>query len=183
MYFLPKIHKIDPDLIKKTFKEGFSQTEIQIPMRPIINKCSSPTRRIEKFLDLIFKPLLRKESFYIQDTKDFITRIESLELKDDCILVAYDVTSMYTNMRITDLQKTLTRNLANINRDSFNFRIPNTEVLEKMIKLTLENNKFEFNGQLYKQVIGAPMGGILSSTCTDLHLATLLKIILVHREH
>ena len=116
MYFLPKIHKIDPDLIKKTFKEGFSQTEIQIPMRPIINKCSSPTRRIEKFLDLIFKPLLRKESFYIQDTKDFITRIESLELKDDCILVAYDVTSMYTNMRITDLQKTLTSNLANINQ-------------------------------------------------------------------
>ena len=85
---------------------------------------------------------------------------------------------MYTNMQIQDLQDTLNNNLEKIERELYNFKIPNRTDLKKFVKLILENNEFEFNGHLYKQVIGAPMGGILSPTCTDLHLASVLKIIL-----
>ena len=183
MYFLPKIHKIDSTLVKKILKDGVCQDILDFPYRPIVNKCNSPTRRIEKFLDLLLKPLLRKESFYIQDTKDFINRIESCKLESDCKLIAYDVTSMYTNMQINDLQETMSKKLSTIDQGSYKVKVPNTTDLIKFVKLVLENNEFEFDGQLYKQVIGAPMGGILSPTCTDLHLASILKIILDKFQH
>ena len=48
MYLLPKIHKIDPEIIKQAFDNGQLLRNINIPYRPIINKCNSPTKRIEK---------------------------------------------------------------------------------------------------------------------------------------
>ncbi|CAG2255721.1 unnamed protein product [Mytilus edulis] len=81
-------------------------------------------------------------------------------------------------MQIKDLQETLVNNLEKIDKLSYNFQIPNLADLAELIKIVLENNEFEFNGHIYKQIIGAPMGGILSPTCTDLHLASILKMIL-----
>ncbi|CAG2243159.1 unnamed protein product [Mytilus edulis] len=178
MYFLPKIHKINPEVVKNIIKQGFNHSDIEVAYRPIVNKSNSPTCRIEKFLDLIFKPLLRKDPFFIQDSKDFIVKLEKEKIENKCFLIAYDVTSMYTNMQIKDLQETLVNNLEKIDKLSYNFQIPNLADLAELIKIVLENNEFEFNGHIYKQIIGAPMGGILSPTCTDLHLASILKMIL-----
>ena len=178
MYFLPKIHKINPEVVKNIIKQGFNHSDIEVAFRPIVNKSNSPTCRIEKFLDLIVKPLLRKDPFFIQDSKDFIVKLEKEKIENKCFLIAYDVTSMYTNMQIKDLQETLVNNLEKIDKLSYNFQIPNLADLAELIKIVLENNEFEFNGHIYKQIIGAPMGGILSPTCTDLHLASILKMIL-----
>ncbi|XP_071181367.1 uncharacterized protein [Mytilus edulis] len=178
MYFLPKIHKINPEVVKNIIKQGFNHSDIEVAYRPIVNKSNSPTCRIEKFLDLIFKPLLRKDPFFIQDSKDFIVKLEKEKKENKCFLIAYDVTSMYTNMQIKDLQETLVNNLEKIDKLSYNFQIPNLADLAELIKIVIENNEFEFNGHIYKQIIGAPMGGILSPSCTDLHLASILKMIL-----
>ena len=47
----------------------------------------------------------------------------------------------------------------------------------------MENNEFEFNELFYKQIIGAPMGGLLSPTSTDLHLSGILNKILDKFQH
>ncbi|VDI74976.1 Hypothetical predicted protein [Mytilus galloprovincialis] len=178
MYLLPKIHKIRQDSLETIKIDGYKIGELDVPFRPIINKCNSPTRRIEKFLVLILKPLLRKLEFYIQDTKDFINRIESKTCVRSCTLIAYDVTSMYTNMNIDNLLDTTKNFLDQIDRTKYKFKVPNKSDLISFAKIILENNEFIFNGTLYKQVIGAPQGGILSPTATDLHLSTILTKIL-----
>ncbi|VDI27170.1 Hypothetical predicted protein [Mytilus galloprovincialis] len=160
MYLLPKIHKIRQDSLEAIKLDGYKIGELAVPFRPIINKCNSPTRRIEKFLDLILKPLLRKLEFYIQDTKDFINRIESKTCVRNCTLIAYDVTSMYTNMNIDNLLDTTKNFLDQIDRTKYKFKVPNKSDLISFAKIILENNEFQFNGTLYKQVIGAPQGGI-----------------------
>ena len=121
---------------------------------------------------------MRRQNFYIQDTKDFINKIESHEAEKECILVAYDVTSMYTNMNIENLENTVISALDLIDRNEYSFKVPNKKDLTAFVKLILRNNEFEFDGQLYKQIIGAPMGGIFSPTCTDLHLSVILNKIL-----
>ena len=118
---------------------------------------------------------MRKLEFYIQDTKDFINRIESKTCVRNCTLIAYDVTSMYTNMNIDNLLDTTKNFLDQIDRTKYKFKVPNKSDLISFAKIILENNEFQFNGTLYKQVIGAPQGGILSPTATDLHLSTILK--------
>ncbi|CAG2201854.1 unnamed protein product [Mytilus edulis] len=115
---------------------------------------------------------------HLNNTKDFINRIESHEVRKDCILIAYDVTSMYTNMNIDNLEETVINALESIDTQEYTLKIPNKKDLTAFVKLILRNNEFEFNGQLYKQIIGAPMGGIFSPTCTDLHLSVLLINIL-----
>lgn len=62
---------------------------------------------IERFLHIISKPLLKRYHFYIKDTEDFINKIESHKVKNECILIAYDVNSMYTNMKIDYLEETV----------------------------------------------------------------------------
>ncbi|XP_071177610.1 uncharacterized protein [Mytilus edulis] len=150
MYLLPKIHKINLEIINEAFRTGQIVGNINIPYRPIINKCNSPTRHIERLLDLILKPLLKRHNFYIQDTKDFINRIESHEVRKDCILIAYDVTSMYTNMNIDNLEETVINALESIDTQEYTLKIPNKKDLTAFVKLILRNNEFEFNGQLYK---------------------------------
>ena len=85
---------------------------------------------------------------------------------------------MYTNMNIDNLEETVINALESIDTQEYTLKIPNKKDLTAFVKLILRNNEFEFNGQLYKQIIGAPMGGIFSPTCTDLHLSVLLINIL-----
>ena len=64
--------------------------------------------------------------------------------------------------------------------------IPDINDLSSFVKMIIENNEFEFNGLFYKQVIGAPIGGQISPTITDLHLSVILNKILdkfQHREY
>ena len=121
---------------------------------------------------------MREQEFYIQDTKDFINKVESKTFMQNCTLVAYDVSSVYTNMNIDNLLDTIKSSLDKIDRTKYKFKVPNKLDLIAFAKLILENNEFQFNGNLYKQVIGAPQGGILSPTATDLHLPVILKMIL-----
>ena len=100
LYFLPKIHKIPVETLDKMKRDGLKYQDINIPSRPIINRSNSPTKRIGKFLDLILKPVLRRKPLYIQDTKDFIKRIESKIIINDCLLVTYDVNLLYLNVRL-----------------------------------------------------------------------------------
>ncbi|VDH95213.1 Hypothetical predicted protein [Mytilus galloprovincialis] len=53
MYLLPKIHKLNLEIINEAFRDGQIVGNINIPYRPIINKCNSPTRGIERLLNLI----------------------------------------------------------------------------------------------------------------------------------
>ncbi|VDI60348.1 gamma-aminobutyric acid receptor subunit alpha [Mytilus galloprovincialis] len=102
--------------------------------------------------------------------------IESKTCVRSCTLIAYDVTSMYTNMNIDNLLDTTKNFLDQIDRTKY--KVPNKSDLISFAKNILENNEFQFNGTLYKQVIWAPQGGILLPTATDLHLSTILTKIL-----
>ncbi|CAG2217126.1 recQ [Mytilus edulis] len=81
-------------------------------------------------------------------------------------------------MNIDNLLDTTKNFLDQIDRTKYKFKVPNKSDLISFAKIILENNEFQFNGTLYKQVIGAPQGGILSPTATDLHLSTILTKIL-----
>ena len=55
MYLLPKIHKRLYD----------------VPGRPVISNCGTPTEKLSDFLDHYLKPVMQERESYIKDTGDF----------------------------------------------------------------------------------------------------------------
>ena len=107
IFFLPKIHKVKGVLQNMDPLKRDPNINIQVPARPIISQCGAPTEKIGRFLDYFLKPIVKKQNTYIKDTRDFINKIERLIVPKSALLVTYDVTSLYTNLRFNDLLSSL----------------------------------------------------------------------------
>ena len=62
LYLLPKINK----------------RLHNVPGRPVISNCGTPTKKASAFLDYHLKPIVQKGTSYIKDSGDFINKIKRL---------------------------------------------------------------------------------------------------------
>ena len=81
-YLLPKIHKENN------------------PGRPVVSSINWHTEKISQFVDSHLQPLTRELQSYIQDTTDFLRKLQNLleKLPENTLLVKKDVSSLYTNI-------------------------------------------------------------------------------------
>ena len=135
-YLLPKIHKINN------------------PGRPITNAINSPTSSIAEFVDYQLEPMVHNLKSYIEDTTDFLTKLETIKkVPEGAILVTMDVTSLYTNIPHNEGINAAT--LACEENDS----IPtSTRVITKFLSLILNLNNFTFADENILQIKGCSMG-------------------------
>ena len=80
LYGLPKLHKP------------------QIPMRPIVSFCGSPTYQLSKYLARILQPLTNASIHKLQSTENFINSIKTIHIPDSYKLVSFDVKSLFTSI-------------------------------------------------------------------------------------
>ena len=162
LYLLPKLHKLEQTMFVLIKRQGYGNhidNVIIIPVaRPIIAQCGSPTERISKYLDAFLIAIVKTQSTYYRDSSNFIVKIENLKPNADCILVSYDVTSLYTNMEFSDLLTAVENAYFTFNKSEFKIPCPPTEDILLIFQTILENNVFEFNKAIYKQVSGCSMG-------------------------
>jgi hypothetical protein len=143
-YMLPKIHK-DPN--KWTVPNKIP------PGRPIVSDCSSESYSISEYIDYHLRPLATSHPSYLKDTGDFLDKISQVEIPDDALLITLDVDSLYTNIdNQAGLEAVRQKFLECPDRGR-----PDNKLLE-LLKISLENNDFEFNGEWYLQVWGTAMG-------------------------
>ncbi len=149
-YILPKIHK----------------NKWPPPGRPIVSATNSPTERISGFVDHFLQPFVCTLPAYIQDTNDFLRKIESQpSLPENAIIASLDVVQLYTNI--------LTKEALSVARSTLATHRPNgqaptnTELL-RLLALVLKCNNFEFNGDHYLQTNGVAMGSKVSPTVANL---------------
>ena len=77
-YLLPKIHK----------------RMTNVPGRPVISNNGTSTENIS-YLDYHLKSLIRNVPHILEDTKDFVNRIQDLsDLPESSILVSFDVVGL-----------------------------------------------------------------------------------------
>ncbi|XP_071150281.1 uncharacterized protein [Mytilus edulis] len=178
LYLLPKIHKIDLNIRNEIRNNKELLQRVQIPGRPIISLCNSPIERIGQFIDYFLQPIVRQLWTFTQDTTFFINKIERIEAPDDVILATFDISSMYTNLSHEKIIQAVYRAWPKLM--AYNYAIPlppRTEFLE-LLRITLENNEFEFNSVIYKQIVGVPMGAPMSPSLTDLRSFEIISKIL-----
>ena len=76
MYLLPKIHK----------------RLSNVPGRPVILNCGTPTEKVSEFLDFQLKPVMQSSKSCIKDSGDFVRKIKDIQyIPSNAILVTADV--------------------------------------------------------------------------------------------
>ena len=83
MYLLPKIHK----------------RLANVPGRPVISCCGTPTEKVSEFLDSQLKSVMKSGESYIKDSGDFIEKLKNLKsIPPNAILVTADVVGLYPSI-------------------------------------------------------------------------------------
>ena len=83
MYLLPKIHK-------RLF---------DVPGRPVISNCGTPTEKVSEFLDHHLKPVMQEGESYIKATGDFLNKTKNINaIPENVILVAVDMVVFYPSI-------------------------------------------------------------------------------------
>ncbi|XP_071150448.1 uncharacterized protein [Mytilus edulis] len=60
----------------------------------------------------------------------------------------------------------------------FDIPVPPKKALLELLRISLANNEFEFNGQIFKQKVGVPMGSPMSPSLTDIRIYEIVSEIL-----
>lgn len=90
-YVLPKIHKL-----------GFPPLG-----RPILAAQGSLHEPISKYIDSFLQPFVKRTRIFIQDTTDFINKVEGVIISSSSLILSFDVVSLYTNILHEELREVL----------------------------------------------------------------------------
>lgn len=155
-YLLPKIHKK---------KEAWPQLNRMPEGRPIVSDCSSESYHVSEYIDSFLTPISVLHSSYLKDTYDFVNKIRSTEIADSHLLVTGDITSLYTNMNIDRILRTVEQAFEQYPDNSR----PSIEILN-LLEITLKGNDFTFNNEYYLQTCGTAMGKKYAPALANIYL-------------
>ena len=119
-----------------------------IPMRPIVSFCGSPTYQLSKYLTTVQKPLTDESQHKLQSTENFINAIKTVQVPDDYKLVSFDVKSLFTSI---PLQLALDCTETAINNSTNELPLPTDDLMD-LLNLCLTSTYFQYNGKHYKQL-------------------------------
>ena len=71
-----------------------------MPLRPIVSSIGTVSYGTSKELARILKPLMGKSPYHVQNTKDFIQKIQGIHLQPDQCIMLYDVKALFTSVPI-----------------------------------------------------------------------------------
>ena len=157
-YGLPKIHKKD------------------IPLRPIISLINSPTYFLAKILYEVLKDNLNTPISHINNSFELKEKIKDIIIDDDHILISLDVSSLFTNIPSKLVLESLDKRCLLIHQ---NCKIPFKEIAN-CSKFLFENTLFSFNGNVYQQIEGTPMGSPISPLFADIVMDNL-EVYCLHK--
>ena len=138
MYFLPKIHKRSDN----------------VPGRPVISNCGTPTEKDFDFLDRDLQRIMKSGVSNIKDTSDFLSKLRNLgKIPENAFLVTADVIGLYPSIPHDEGLDVLRKQF-----NAFDNKSIPTEDLVKMTEFVLKNNYFEFNSTFKHQTLGTAVG-------------------------
>ena len=140
------------------------------PPRPIISGSGSILENIGKYVEFHINHIASEHESFLQDTPHFLRSIEEInegpKLSSNSMLVVIDVTGAYLNIPHNDGIQALEEALKERKK-----QIIPSDFLSKLMELILKNNIFEFNEDLYKQLIGAAMGTPPAPSYANIYMA------------
>ena len=137
-YLLPKIHK----------------WTMNVPGRPVISNNGTATERISSFLDFHLKNIIPTIPHVLEDTQDFLYRIEQLQnISEGTLLVSFDVVGLYPHKLHDEGLKIMKKYL-----DKCEDQSVTSGNLYTLVEVVLKHNYFEFGQDVYQQILSTTIG-------------------------
>lgn len=158
-YGLPKVHK-------KVFS-----------LRPITAMTQAPGHASGRIFNKLLNIIFPRTQIHIKDSYEMKEFADIAIIRDEDILVSFDVVSMYTN-----IPRLLVKSIIMERHKDFyeQFGIGRI-ILEKIVDLLLVHTTvFTANGRIYIQNEGLPMGGCISTTLARMVMDLVVGNLLLH---
>ena len=134
------------------------------PLRPILSAIKTPSYDIAKHLVPLLEPITTNK-FTIKNSFEFAKEV--IEQDSGLFMSSLDVESLFNNIPLEETINiscdTLFANEAKI----YNF---SRNDFEKLLRIALQNNFFNFDGKIYKQTDGVAMGSPLGPSLANAFL-------------
>ena len=125
-----------------------------VPGRPLITNCETPTDKASEFIDFHLKPLIHSSWSYIGDSGDFIDKIKRIgKIPKGYFLETADVVGLYPSIPNKEGILALKRKLE---EQTSLKNLTNYPV--KVTEFVLKNNYFEFNNKIKQRISGTAIG-------------------------
>ena len=147
-----------PAAFKTFIKDHKKLTNGAYPMRPIASARNTPTEKVDWICSKILNNLVTFVSAHLKSSEELITNLQNLQnLSNLDKFISLDVISLYPSVPL-DLALEVVGNFAR----KYWSRIDNLGLdvgdFERCLKFVMYNYEIIFNGNVYLQVSGVPMG-------------------------
>ncbi|BHF81658.1 hypothetical protein SprV_0802479100 [Sparganum proliferum] len=158
-YGLPKVHK-----------EGAA-------LRPIVSLKGTPNYGLAKWLFQRLKFLTSDSNTTVNSSTQFLEKLKGVSLLPSDIMVSFDVTSLFTSIP-QDLAVETIELLLREKYDETENRLGHAQIIQ-LLKFCLKTY-FTFDGTIYEQVKGTPMGSPISGLIAEAVLQRLESLVFRH---
>jgi len=164
------------------FKPLIKTHKTDKPVRPVINSINAPSYNLSKFLCNLIKSRIDLESKHTcKNSRDFIDSIKGIKIDTNNTLITVDIDNMYSNIPRDEALTALKEKLEQ--SDMFS----EEEIVDilKMVEEIMKQNYFVWEGKIYYDPKGLPMGGPLSALLAEIYLQKFEKenILCSKNEH
>ncbi|BHF61567.1 hypothetical protein SprV_0100454200 [Sparganum proliferum] len=155
-YGLPKVHKPG------------------VPLRPIVPLRGTPNSGLSKWLYQRLCFLTKDSKWTVKSTEEFLSRIKRLEVEADEVMVSFGAISLFTSIPPALAIHTIDGFLRE-KYDETDQQLKRVHIIE-LLELCLKTF-VTFNGQVYEQKKGTPMGSPLSGLIAEAVLQRLERLV------
>ena len=149
LYGLPKVHKPGT------------------PLRPIVSFVNSPTYALSKHLVTILSPLVGRSHSHVRNSFDFASFIADQTLTHNMVMVSFDVVSLCTKVPVHLATKVAQDRLLRDTSLAERTSLLADEVIN-LLSFCLDATYLAYNGDVFQQIFGTPMGSPVSVTVANL---------------
>ncbi|BHF66782.1 hypothetical protein SprV_0200980400 [Sparganum proliferum] len=149
------------------------------PLRPIVSLKGTPTVAVAKWLFRRLKFLTAESDTTVSSSAKFLEKLKGVSLHPNEVMVSFDVTSLFTSIP-QDLAIETIELLLQSKYDETENRLGRAQVVQ-LLKFCLRTY-FTFDGTIYEQVKGTPMGSPISGFIAEAALQRLESLVFQHHK-
>ncbi|XP_067139274.1 uncharacterized protein [Centruroides vittatus] len=149
-------------------------------IRPVVEKCKGPTYILEKRMHRHLTPLIEDYQFVVKDPFSLVNNLHDMSLMDNEIGTVMDYESMFPSINLTSCFDELVNLLCGLHPKAYKHK----KDLEIMVDLICFQSFFSFQGKVYKQLRGVPMGSPMSGLLCELVVRRIERMtVFNYNEH
>ena len=143
---------------------------IDVPGRPVISNCRTPTEKISEFVDFHLQPIVGMLLDIIRDTTDFLCRLRVLgDIPQGAIICSLDVVGLYPHIPHDEGLNSMKFTIEEFGKD---LAIGSDDLID-LARFILKNNFLEFEDKIYRQKLGTAIGTKFAPSFANLFMFDL----------